>query len=147
LSPNAIAGTDLAISIPPPRDGGRSYTFRLRPGVRYWTGAPVRASDVLRGFERAARGSDNCAAYLNALPGAVACPRAGHCDLSAAILTNDRAGTVTFRLSHPDPNLLTALGQPNFAPDPGGRGIRPGTGPYRVARQMLGHLVDFTRNP
>lgn len=138
---------DLAILIPPPRDGGRSYTFRLRPGVRYWTGAPVRASDFLRGFERAARGSDNYATYLNALPGAAACPRARHCDLSAAILTNDRARTVTLRLSHPDPNLLTALGQPCFAPDPGGRGIRPGTGPYRVARQVPGQLVEFTRNP
>ena len=138
---------DLAISIPAPQDGGRSYTFRLRAGLRYWTGAPVRASDFLRGFERAAQGSDNYAAYLNVLPGAAACPRARHCDLSAAILTNDRAGTVTLRLSHPDPNLLTALGQPNFAPDPGGRGVRPGTGPYRVARQMPGHLVEFTRNP
>ena len=138
---------DLAISIPPPQDGGRSYTFRLRPGVRYWTGAPVRASDFLRGFERAARGSDNYAAYLGALPGAAACPRARHCDLSAAILTNDRAGTVTLRLSQRDPNLLTALGQPYFAPDPGGRGVRPGTGPYRVARQVPGQLVEFTRNP
>ena len=138
---------DLALSIPAPEDGGTSYTFRLRPGLRYWTGAPVRASDFLRGFERAARGSDNYAAYLSALPGAAACPRARRCGLSTAIRTNDRAGTVTLRLSHPDPNLLTALGQPYFAPDPGGEGVRPGTGPYRVARQVPGHLVEFTRNP
>lgn len=138
---------DLAIAVPPPEDGGLSYTFRLRPGLRYWTGAPVRASDFVRGFERAAHSSDIYAAYLSALPGATECPRAPSCDLAAAILANDQAGTVTLRLSHPDPNLLVALGQPVFAPDPGGTGIRPGTGPYRVARQLLGHLVDFERNP
>ena len=138
---------DLAIAVPPPEDGGLSYTFRLRPGLRYWTGAPVRASDFVRGFERAAHSSDIYAAYLSALPGATACPRAPSCDLAAAILANDQAGTVTLRLSHPDPNLLVALGQAVFAPDPGGPGIRPGTGPYRVARQLLGHLVEFERNP
>jgi peptide/nickel transport system substrate-binding protein len=137
---------DLALAIPTAQDRGLTYTFRLRPGLRYWNGAPVRASDFLRGFERAAENS-TYAAYLTALPHAGACPNTRSCNLAEAIQANDRTETVTLRLTHPDPNLLTALGQPNFAPDPGGSGIRPGTGPYRPVRQVVGHLLIFERNP
>ena len=105
------------------------------------------APRTLSAVSSAPHRTPTCAGYLAALPGATACPGARRCDLRAAVIANDHAGTVTLRLSHPDPDLLTALGQPAFAPDPGGRGIRPGTGPYRVARQVLGHMVDFERNP
>ena len=30
---------DLALAIPAAENGGRNYTFRLRPGLRYWNGA------------------------------------------------------------------------------------------------------------
>jgi len=136
---------DLALAIPAPQDGGLTYTFRLRPGLRYWNGAPVRASDFMRGFELAAE-DPAWAAYLGALPHAGACANTHTCNLTAAIEANDQAGTVTLRLTHPDPNLLTALGQPTFAPDPRGPGIRPGTGPYRVVRQVVGHFLVFERN-
>ena len=33
---------DLATAIPVPGDGGRTYTFQVRTGIRYSTGAPVR---------------------------------------------------------------------------------------------------------
>jgi ABC-type transport system substrate-binding protein/DNA-binding SARP family transcriptional activator len=145
-SPDTLV-PDLALAIPPAQDGGRSYTFRLRPGLRYWNGAPVRASDLRRGLELAAQSSGISAAYLAALPGALACPGQPRCDLSASVLTDDRAGTITLRLSHPDPDLLPALGLPEFAPAPPGSGITPGTGPYRITRFVPGRLAEFTRNP
>ncbi|HEY2161842.1 MAG TPA: ABC transporter substrate-binding protein, partial [Solirubrobacteraceae bacterium] len=145
-SPDTLV-PDLALSIPRPEDGGLSYTFHLRPGLRYWNGTPVRASDFLRGLERAAQASSTWDAYLTALPGALACPYARRCDLSSAVVANDRAGTVTLRLSRPDPGLLAALGQPAFAPAPPGSGPRPGTGPYRIARFVPNELIEYTRNP
>src|SRR5215213_4833913 len=36
----------LAEALPEPQDGGRTYAFTLRPGLRYWDGRPVRAGDV-----------------------------------------------------------------------------------------------------
>ena len=138
---------DLALAIPAAADGGRSYTFRLRPGLRYSTGAPVLAADFRRGLERAAHNSDIYAGYISALPGALACPRKPRCDLRSAVRSDDRAGTLTLRLTHPDSRLLLALGLPVFAPAPAGHGIRPGTGPYRIARTVPGHLIDFERNP
>ena len=43
---------NLAQALPAPSDGGRTYTFVVRPGVRFSTGRAVRASDVERGIER-----------------------------------------------------------------------------------------------
>src|SRR5262249_23761887 len=43
---------DLALAIPRPTDNGRTYVFRLRRGIRYSTGAPLRPSDVRRALER-----------------------------------------------------------------------------------------------
>jgi ABC-type transport system substrate-binding protein/DNA-binding SARP family transcriptional activator/DNA-binding beta-propeller fold protein YncE len=137
---------DLALQIPRAEVGGRVYRFRLRSGLRYWTGAPVRAADVRRGLERAARSNAVYADPLSALSGATACPRAKRCDLRAAVETNDRERTVTLHLTHPDPELLLALGLPVFAPSPPGSGVPPGTGPYRVARFVPGRLVDLRRN-
>jgi ABC-type transport system substrate-binding protein len=39
---------DLAESIPTPSDGGRVHTFRLRSGIRYSDGQPLRAEDFRR---------------------------------------------------------------------------------------------------
>ena len=147
-SPSSV-GTlvaDLALEIPRAQRGGRSYTFRLRPGLRYSTGAPVRASDLRRGLELAARTSDILAKYIGALPGALDCPRRPRCDLRRVVETDDRAGTVTLRLGRPDPELLLALGLPAFAPVPAGDGIVPATGPYRVARFVGRRLIVFERN-
>ena len=36
---------DLALNVPLPTDGGTTYTFRLRPGIRYSDGTLVRAAD------------------------------------------------------------------------------------------------------
>ena len=145
-SPDTLV-PDLALVIPAPRDHGLVYTFRLRPGLRYWTGAPVRASDFVRGLEDAAQGSDVEASYIGTLAGALACPGARSCNLARAVIADDRAGTVTLHLSHPDPDILLALGLPYFAPKPPGGGIRPGTGPYRIVRYVPGVLIDFERNP
>jgi YVTN family beta-propeller protein len=43
---------DLATAVPRPSDGGRTYSFTLRRGVRFSDGTPVRASDVKRGVVR-----------------------------------------------------------------------------------------------
>jgi len=145
-SPDTLV-PDLALSIPKPEDRGLRYTFHLRPGLRYWNGTPVRASDFRRGLERAAQASSTWDAYLTALPGARQCPYARRCDLSSAVITNDPAATVTLRLSYPDPALLAALGQPAFAPAPPGGGIRTGTGPYRIARFLPNDLIEYQRNP
>ncbi len=43
---------DLATTLPGPTDNGTTYTFHLRRGIRYSTGAPVRPADFRRAIER-----------------------------------------------------------------------------------------------
>ena len=48
---------DLARELPEPSPDGRTYRFRLRPEIRFSTGAPVRPADVRASFERWAKRS------------------------------------------------------------------------------------------
>jgi YVTN family beta-propeller protein len=146
---------DLAASLPQPTNGGKSYTFRLRPGVRYSTGEPVRPEDFRRAIERtfALRGPG--AYFYLRIKGAEACSRRpARCDLSEGIVANAEARTVTFHLTKPDPELLYKLALPEAsavprsAPSrPAGRHPLPGTGPYVIAGYVPGRRLRFVRNP
>ena len=146
---------DLAVTLPHPADGGRTYTFTLRRGIRYSTGAPVRASDFRRGIQRELSFGD-VPDYFEGIVGAPACVRnPRRCDLSAGIVTDDAAGTVTFRLSEADPDFPDKLALLMAAPAPPGAAghfmdrapFLPGTGPYMVSRYRSGSSLTLVRNP
>jgi peptide/nickel transport system substrate-binding protein len=145
---------DLATEVPVPTDGGRTYVFRLRPGIRYSTGAPVRASDLRRALERLYSTSSQQAFYYSALQGAAGCTqRPVACDLSQGVVTDDRTGTIILRLTRPDPDLLFKLALPLAWPVPPGtprthlapRPV-PSTGPYQVAQFIPGRRLLLVRN-
>jgi peptide/nickel transport system substrate-binding protein len=149
VAPGAVGALvpNLALTVPRPQDGGRTYTFRLRPDLRYWTGRRVRASDFRRGLELAVGSSRTLGGYVRALPGIDGCSGSERCDLRAAVQTDDDAGTVTVHLRRPDPEFLWAMALSFFAPAPLDRGPVPGTGPYRIARLVPKRLVELRRNP
>jgi YVTN family beta-propeller protein len=145
---------DLATAVPVPTDGGRTYAFRLRPGIRYSTGVPVRASDLRRELERLYSLNSQEALNYSALQGAAQCTQQpAACDLSQGVVTDDRTGTVILRLTHPDPDLLFKLTLPPAWPVPPGtprthlapRPI-PSTGPYQVAQFIPGRRLLLIRN-
>ena len=146
---------DLAVTLPRPADGGTTYTFRLRRGIQYSNGAPVRASDFRRGIQRELSFGD-VPAYYEGILGAPAChqnPR--RCDLSAGIATDDAAGTVTFRLGQADPDFLYKLALLFAAPAPPGAAghlmdrapFLPGTGPYMISQYRPDSSLTLVRNP
>jgi YVTN family beta-propeller protein len=151
---------DLARSIPEPTDGGRTYTFQLRPGIRYSTGEPVRPEDFRRAIERVFRTLDpygnrsGGVPYFSGIVGADACKPGNPCDLSRGIVADDDADTVTFHLTEPDPDFLYRLALPfAFAvpagtPDtlPGATPI-PATGPYVIDRYREKKELVLARNP
>ena len=51
-APGLTLVPDLARTLPRPADGGTTYTFTLRRGIRYSNGSLVRASDFRRGIMR-----------------------------------------------------------------------------------------------
>jgi peptide/nickel transport system substrate-binding protein len=152
---------DLATFLPPPTTDGRMYTFTLRAGITYSTGAPVRPEDFRRAIERVftyadAKGNPSPAVqYYSNIAGANRCGPGRPCDLSGGIVTDDVAGTVTFHLTKPNPDFLYGLALPfAFAvpadtPDtlPKGASI-PATGPYFVQTRSVGQKkIVFARNP
>jgi len=145
---------DLALALPVPAGNGRTYTFRLRPGIRYSTGTLVTPSDVTRSFERLFQLGSSGTAYYQTINGATTCQASpASCDLSRDIVADDRAGTVTFHLTQPDPDFLYKLALayadvlPASTPGQQARTPLPATGPYMIARYVPGQDLLLTRNP
>ncbi len=148
---------DLARALPAPADGGRTYTFHLRPGIRYSTGAPVRPEDFRHAIERDFRLSylGGGAGLYAGIVGAGQCERTpGRCDLTRGIVTSDQADMITFHLTAPDPEFLYKLAFPFADAVPPGTPDHPiepaqlpATGPYLTQSFVPGHSWTLVRNP
>jgi ABC-type transport system substrate-binding protein/DNA-binding SARP family transcriptional activator len=140
---------NLATRIPRPSEGGRTYTFELRRGVRYSTGAEVRATDFVRGVGRAlTRGQGTM--FAGILGAQVCIKDPANCDLTDGVEADDASGRVSFHLTAPDPDFLykltlfvfpTPVGEYDMARPP------PGTGPYRIESYTRYVSFVLARNP
>jgi ABC-type transport system substrate-binding protein/DNA-binding SARP family transcriptional activator/streptogramin lyase len=147
---------DLAVGLPTVSDGRRTYTFQLRRGIRYSTGAEVEPSDIRRGIERALleSGGQIQGAYMSVLVGAGSCLiKDGRCDLSRGVVTSSGSNTITFHLTGPDPDFLYQLALPTFDAVPADTPLDaklplPATGPYEIASyKSKPATVRLVRNP
>jgi YVTN family beta-propeller protein len=147
---------DLALTLPTVTDGGRTYSFELRPGIRYSTGGLVGPADVRRGIERAllTSGDGIPTSYLSGIDGAAGCittPK--RCDLSRGIVTDSTANTITFHLAAPDPDFIYKLALPIADAVPAGTPLQarlplPATGPYQIASiDTKRAVIRLVRNP
>lgn len=142
---------DLAVALPPPTDGGKTYTFHLRPHIRYSDGTLLRAVDFRRSLEREFTLGGDYAPALAGIVGASRCKVHHPCDLSRGVTVSGRS-TLTLHLTSPDPNLGFALAQ--VPPVPAGTPLKdvgtrplPSTGAYRIESYVPGRLLTITRNP
>ena len=141
---------DLATTIPDPTNGGRTYTFQLRDGIRWSTGRPAHG---VRRPPRSAAGHRHrlSNSLQQQIVGAGAC-RPSRCDLPGVVV-DAAARTVTITLVRPDGTFINDLATGTFAAPAAtplaqqqARPI-PATGPYQIARYVPGRLVTLTRNP
>jgi YVTN family beta-propeller protein len=145
---------DLALALPAPAAGGRTYAFRLRPGLRYSDGRPVLASDFARAMVRLFRVSSPGAGFFTGVAGGRACARRpATCSLAKGVRADDAARTVVFHLTAADPYFLPKLTLGFVVPIPSGTPMRgvgdhpiPGTGPYRFA-SVGRREMRMVRNP
>jgi DNA-binding SARP family transcriptional activator/ABC-type transport system substrate-binding protein len=146
---------DLATTVPEPTDHGRSYRFRLRSGVDYSTGVPVRPLDFRRALDRDFKIGSPGTSFFTDVVGARACqthPR--ECNLAKGVTIDRAARSVTFHLTHADADFLSKLtltfadAIPPGTPDHDvGRHPVPATGPYRITRYVPGHRLVLGRSP
>ena len=142
-----------------PADGGRTYTFRLRAGIRYSTGTLVRPEDFRRAIERVfmidKQADSSIPAVYAGIVGAARCERSrGPCNLARGIVADDAADTVAFHLTAPDPEFLYKLAFSWAYAVPAGTPDRqisaaqlPATGPYMTKSLVPGRSWVLVRNP
>jgi YVTN family beta-propeller protein len=130
---------NLAVRLPTPTDEGRTYSFQLRPGLRYASGTRVRASDFRFSLERLLTiHRETVLPTYGGIAGAAKCGRPGkRCHLSEGIEVDNGARTITIRLTGADPEFLYKLALPLASLVPAGTPLHamqpiPGTGPYRI---------------
>jgi peptide/nickel transport system substrate-binding protein len=140
---------DLASKLPAPTGNGRTYTFRLRKGIKFADGRELKASAVRDTLERLFRVYADQAYYEGIVGGPACRKQPKRCDLSKGVLTDDDTGIVTIRLRAPDPDFLYKLALPFASVVPTGTpaaGKRPvpGTGPYRI--EYTNRRIRLVRN-
>ncbi len=131
---------DLALQMPTVSQDRQTYTFTLRTGVRYSTGAEVQATDFAYGFKRVFTvGAGGNPDFFDHIVGAENClSHPSTCDLSKGVIPDNTHHQLTLRLTAPDPDLLSKLAYFVY-PSPASTPLKqtttamPGTGPYQIA--------------
>jgi peptide/nickel transport system substrate-binding protein len=151
------AGTELipglAQALPKVDEGGHRYTLRLRPGLRYSDGTPVRASDFAFAVERLLRLNSAGASFYTGIVGAERFMKTKRGGIDG-IETDDRSGRIVIHLTQPSGTFSFVLALPFGAPLPPDTPIEdqtrnppPATGPYVIAEVRPGRSWEYERNP
>ncbi|MFH9138951.1 ABC transporter substrate-binding protein [Streptomyces sp. NPDC017524] len=145
---------DLATDLGRSSDGGRTWTFTLKPGLVYEDGTPIRARDIKYNVERSfapdlAGGPDYAQRYLADAEGYAGPLDGKHLD---SIRTPDDR-TIVFSLNRPVAEFSYTVTLPTFSPVPASRekgvqyDLRPfSSGPYRIESYARGKKLVLVRN-
>jgi ABC-type transport system substrate-binding protein len=143
---------DAAAGFPRVSRDGRTYTFKIKSGLRFSDGSAVTAAAFKRAFERAAsqqQGSP-AIAFIHDVVGADE-RNEGKTGSVTGISANGQ--TLTIRLKRANPTFLAEIAmpffsavKPNMAIDSKGLNVYPSAGPYRIASRAIGSQVVLERN-
>ncbi|MEP6697695.1 MAG: ABC transporter substrate-binding protein [Pseudonocardiales bacterium] len=157
---NGRAGTDLvgdlAVDTGTLSDGGRTWSFTLRPGLRYEDGTAITAADVKYAVERAfepdlGEGPQYIQLLLAGVPAGYQGPKKSGTSLASIVV---RANTITFHLKRPVSDFSYTAAEPTTAPVPRAKDTGPrydervfSSGPYKIASYVRGKTLTLVRNP
>ncbi len=147
---------DLATALPVVTNGGKTYTFTLRKGIKFSNGQTVTVNDVYATFVRLFKVlSPNSGSWYNGIIGGDACvAKPATCTLTEGVVVNAATNQVTFNLTTPDAEFLDQLAVPfgSILPastpthDMGNVPI-PTTGAYYFASYNPNSMLVMKRNP
>ncbi|WP_137992367.1 ABC transporter substrate-binding protein [Streptomyces vilmorinianum] len=145
---------DLAESLGTSSNGAKTWTFRLKPGLKYEDGSPITAQDVKYNVERSFSpdlpgGPDYAARYLAGAEGYQGPAQGKHLD---SIKTPDDR-TIVFELRTPFAEFPYATVLPTFAPVPKAKDKGPqydnrpfSSGPYKIESYARDKQLVLVRN-
>ena len=146
----------LAESMPKVSADGTKLSFKLRDGLKYSDGSPVKASDFRASIERLFKVDSPGVGFFSVIKGVsgangFATTKKGHI---SGIVTNDSARTIDITLDHPEGDILyilstqfaSILPAKTPASDQSTKGI-PSTGPYMIQSYVPSRSFVVVRNP
>lgn len=144
----------LATALPEVSGDGLTYRLRLRSGLAFSDGRPVKASDFAYTIMRAIRVNwGGKSFFTNYIEGASAYDR-GSADSISGIQTDDATGDITIRLTEPYGAFPNVIAFPSAGLVPSGTAMRnlsndppPGVGPYMYTQASVNRGFTLERNP
>ena len=143
----------LAEDLPKISNGGKTYTLKLRPGLKYSDGSPVKASDFPFAVERMIELNSGGSPFYLTIEGAEKFAETKQGPIPG-IKANDKTGEIVINLEGPRGTFTNELGLMFVAPLPQDTPIEdlsanppPGTGPYMITKSQPGKGWEYERNP
>jgi peptide/nickel transport system substrate-binding protein len=144
----------LAESLPQVSDDGKTYTLKMRQGLVFSDGKPVKASDFKATVERMIKANWGGKSFITGYVKGAAAFDEDKAKHISGITTDDATGEITITLDTPYgafPNVLafpeigvTPAGTPpkNLSNDP-----PPGVGPYMLTDIQVNKTYTLAKNP
>jgi ABC-type transport system substrate-binding protein len=146
LQPEAAAG------VPTVSRDGKTYTFRIRDGLRFSDGSPVTAAAFQRAFVRACH-PDQASPAVAFAKNVVGCSDFNEKKVNRLAGVVARGQTLIVRLIQADPTFLAQASMPFFAAvkptmpiNAKGENVYPSAGPYRIVSREPGRSLVLERN-
>jgi peptide/nickel transport system substrate-binding protein len=145
---------DLATDTGKPSDGGKTWTFTLKDGLFFETGAPITSADVKWGVSRAWDPEIGIGSpYAKQLIAAPASYQGPYKSGELPTIETPDAKTIVFHLKKPFADFGSVVAQNTFTPVPKGQGAgnqldsKPiASGPYKVSEYKPGASLKVVRN-
>jgi len=143
----------LAEAMPSISADRKTYTFKLRPGLKYSDGSPVKASDFEHTMKRLTFLGGPFSSFVSGIQGIAEYQKAKqeNADISG-ITSNEATREITVKLTQPDGKFLFAIGLVNSAPTPAAKSpfksaSPPGSGPYTIKIDNPTRQFVLTKTP
>jgi peptide/nickel transport system substrate-binding protein len=147
---------EAAASFPVVSGDGKTYTFHVRPGLKFSDGSPVTAASYQRAWERNLSPKMGSPVGVNDQFQKVIVGAQAFLDGKAQKISGITAKglTLTFKLTRPNPTFTSLLAmqwfgavKPNMPYTSSGVNVYPSAGPYYIQSREIGKSLVEVRNP
>jgi peptide/nickel transport system substrate-binding protein len=144
----------LAKALPTVSNGGKTYTFFLRPGLHYSNGTAIKASDVTYALERDIKIPWQAASFVSAYIAGGTAYANGKAKTISGVTTDDATGKIVVTLVSPFAPIEDIFALPGTAPVPPSTPMKNqpntgtiGDGPYMWSSITPNQTYTLVKNP